>query len=56
MLETGRFAAEVHDDEIEWRSEGIASVPTMVIDGEFTINGAQAPDRIERAFRRLAAR
>lgn len=56
VLETGRFTAEVHDDEIEWRSEGIASVPTMVIDGEFTINGAQAPDRIERAFRKLAAR
>ncbi|SEI92656.1 Predicted dithiol-disulfide isomerase, DsbA family [Sphingomonas sp. OV641] len=56
VLARGDFAAQVHDDEIEWRSEGIASVPTMVVDGEFVINGAQAPDRIERALRKLAAR
>lgn len=56
VLESGRFAPQVHDDEIEWRSEGIASVPTMVIDREFVINGAQAPDKIERALRKLAAR
>lgn len=56
VLARGDYAAEVHDDEIEWRSEGIASVPTMVVDGEFVINGAQAPDRIERALRKLAAR
>lgn len=56
VLTRGDFAAQVHDDEIEWRSEGIASVPTMVIDREFVINGAQAPDRIERALRKLVAR
>lgn len=56
ILARGDFAAEVADDEIEWRSEGIASVPTMVIDREFVINGAQEPDRIERALRKLAAR
>lgn len=56
ILGRGDFAAEVADDEIEWRSEGITSVPTMVIDREFVINGAQEPDRIERALRKLAAR
>lgn len=56
VLARGDYAAQVHDDEIEWRSEGIASVPTMVVDGEFVINGAQTPDRIERALRKLAAR
>ncbi|MFL0412467.1 DsbA family oxidoreductase [uncultured Sphingomonas sp.] len=56
ILARGDFAAEVNDDEIEWRSEGIASVPTMVIDREFVINGAQEPDRLERALRKLAAR
>lgn len=56
VLRRGDFAAQVHDDEVEWRSEGIASVPTMVIDREFVVSGAQAPDRIERALRKLAAR
>ncbi|OWK32954.1 DsbA family oxidoreductase [Sphingomonas mucosissima] len=56
VLTRGDFAAQVHDDEIEWRSEGIASVPTMVVDREFVISGAQTPNRIERALRRLAAR
>ena len=56
VLATGAFATEVHDDEIEWRSEGIASVPTMVIDREFVVSGAQAPERIVRALRKLSAR
>lgn len=56
ILSTGAYAAEVHDDEIEWRSEGITSVPTIVIDREFIISGAQDPDRIERALRKLSAR
>ncbi len=56
VLATGAFATEVHDDEIEWRSEGIASVPTMVIDREFVVSGAQPPDRIVRALRKLSAR
>ena len=56
VLSRGSYAAQVHDDEIEWRSEGIASVPTMVLDREFVVSGAQAPDRIERALRKLAAR
>jgi predicted DsbA family dithiol-disulfide isomerase len=56
VLRRGGHAAQVHDDEVEWRSEGITSVPTMVIDREFVVSGAQAPDRIERALRKLAAR
>jgi predicted DsbA family dithiol-disulfide isomerase len=55
-LNRGDFATQVHDDEIDWRSEGITSVPTVVIDGEFTISGAQDPARWERALRKLAAR
>jgi len=56
VLSTGAYAAAVDEDEIEWRSEGIASVPTMVVDREFVISGAQAPDRLARALRKLAAR
>lgn len=56
VLARGRFAAETADDEIAWRSEGIAAVPTIVVDREFVISGAQPADRLEKALRRLAAR
>lgn len=56
LVRNGSFAAQVHDEEVEWRAEGIASVPTMVIDREFVVSGAQAPDRIARALRKLASR
>ena len=56
VLARGSFAREVTDDEIEWRSEGIASVPTMVIDREFVVSGAQDPARLARALRKLASR
>ncbi|QNE31326.1 DsbA family oxidoreductase [Sphingomonas sp. NBWT7] len=56
VLVKGRYATAVHDDEIAWRAEGITAVPTMVIDREFVISGAQAPERIARALRKLAAR
>lgn len=56
ILARGDYSAEVHDDEIEWRSEGITSVPTVVVDREFVISGAQPPERIERALRKLSAR
>ena len=56
ILSQGDFTTEVHDDEIEWRSEGITSVPTVIIDREFTISGAQDPERWQRALRKLASR
>ncbi len=56
ILARGTYASEVANDEIEWRSEGIASVPTMVIDREFVVSGAQDPARLERALKKLAAR
>lgn len=56
VLRDGSYTAQVHQDEVERRAEGIASVPTMVIDREFVISGAQAPERIARALRKLVAR
>ena len=56
VIARGSYAIETADDEIDWRSEGITAVPTIVIDREFVINGAQPADRLERALRRLAAR
>lgn len=55
VLAEDRFADDVRAAEAHWRSEGVTSVPTIVIDGKYVIAGAQTPDRYERAIRRIAA-
>lgn len=55
VLTDGRYAEQVRADEAHWRSEGIASVPTIVIDGKYLISGAQSSDRYARAIRKIAA-
>lgn len=55
VLAEDRFADDVRAAEAYWRSEGVTSVPTIVIDGKYVIAGAQTPDRYERAIRRIAA-
>ena len=52
VLADGRYADEVRVDEDHWRSEGVLSVPTVIIDGQFVIQGAQTPERYEKAIRR----
>ncbi|MCA9112126.1 MAG: DsbA family protein, partial [Planctomycetaceae bacterium] len=51
-----RFAAEVRAAEAEWQQAGIRSVPALVIDGRYLVQGGQPPAVFERALReRLAA-
>ncbi len=47
-------AAEVRAAEAGWRGEGITSVPSIVVDGRYLIQGAQEPAAYERAIRRIA--
>lgn len=46
VLDDDRFAAEVRTDEAEAAARGITAVPTFVVDGKFTIPGAQDPETI----------
>lgn len=48
-------AEAVRVAERHWRREGIMSVPTVVIDGRYVIQGAQEPAAYERALRRIAS-
>jgi len=48
-------AVEVRAAEEEWRRGGITSVPSIIIDGRYIIQGAQEPAAYERAIRRIAA-
>ncbi len=54
ILESDRFAAEVRAEEETWRRGGVSSVPTIVIDDRYVINGGQPPEAFERALRRIA--
>ncbi len=48
-------AAEVRAAEERWRTDGITSVPSIIFDGRYLIQGAQEPAAYERAIRRIAA-
>jgi predicted DsbA family dithiol-disulfide isomerase len=54
VLIDGCYADEVRADEAHWRSEGVTSVPTILVDGKYLISGAQSPDRYARAIRKIA--
>lgn len=55
VIESGAGAADVRAAEEEWRSNGITSVPTIIIDGRYIVQGAQEPAAYERSIRRIAA-
>lgn len=55
VIESGAYAADVRAAEEEWRRGGVTSVPTIIVDGRYIIQGAQEPAAYERAIRRIAA-
>ncbi|WP_375287779.1 DsbA family oxidoreductase [Sphingomonas sp.] len=55
VIESGEGAKAVRAAEAQWRGEGIASVPTVIVDDRYLIQGAQEPEIYERALRRIAA-
>jgi predicted DsbA family dithiol-disulfide isomerase len=55
VIESGEGAEAVRAAEAQWRDEGIASVPTVIVDDRYLIQGAQEPEVYERALRRIAA-
>lgn len=52
VLTDDLYAGNVRASENYWRGEGILSVPTIILDGQFVIPGAQSVDRLEKAIRR----
>ncbi len=55
ILDGDEFAAEVRALEKRWLQAGIDSVPSVVVDGKYLLQGAQPPEEFERALRRIAA-
>ena len=55
VLETDRYAEEVRKQENFYTSQGINSVPAVVINGRHLISGGQPAEVFERALREIAA-
>lgn len=55
VLGDARYADEVRAAERHWRREGVAAVPTIIVNDRQVISGAQPPEKLERAIRTLAA-
>jgi predicted DsbA family dithiol-disulfide isomerase len=51
-LASGRFAAEVRDDERTAMALGISAVPFFVVDRRFGASGAQAPEVLREVLQR----
>jgi predicted DsbA family dithiol-disulfide isomerase len=54
VLEQGLYAEEVRAQERHWQERGIHSVPSVVVNERYLIQGAQPPEAFEQALRRIA--
>jgi predicted DsbA family dithiol-disulfide isomerase len=56
VLRSGRYSEETRHAEQLWRSRGIRSVPTVIIDNHYVISGSQPPEVFEQTLRQIAAK
>lgn len=54
ILAGDAYAADVRAAEQRWHAVGIHSVPTIIINGKYAINGGQLPVVFEQALRKVA--
>lgn len=54
VLSSGRYADEVRQAEAFWQSQGINSVPAIIINERHLISGGQTPEVFEQALRQIA--
>jgi predicted DsbA family dithiol-disulfide isomerase len=55
ILESDRYASDVREQENFYTSQGIHSVPAVVINDRHLISGGQPAEVFERALREIAA-
>jgi len=55
LLASDRYAEDVRQAEHFWQSQGVSSVPAVVINDRYLISGGQPPDAFEKALRSIAA-
>ena len=50
VLEDQAFAQDVRDEEYRYQSMGIHSVPSMIVNDQYLVQGAQPPETFMRVF------
>lgn len=55
ILASDEFIAEVRAKQQQWIDAGINAVPSVVINNQHLVQGAQSPETYEQIFRELAA-
>ncbi len=55
VLASERYAPEVREAESFYQSQGISSVPAVIINDRHLISGGQPPEVFEQALRQIAA-
>ena len=55
VLGSNRYETEVRQAEYLWQSRGVTGVPSLIINEQYLISGAQPSEAIEQALREIAA-
>jgi predicted DsbA family dithiol-disulfide isomerase len=55
VLESGRFAEEVREQERFYQSQVIRAVPSVIVNGRYLIQGGQPSEAFEQILRQVAA-
>ncbi|OYW79918.1 MAG: disulfide bond formation protein DsbA [Polynucleobacter sp. 32-46-5] len=53
VLESGLYANEVREEEAQYTGAGIHSVPSIILNDQYLVQGAQAPESFINAFEQL---
>lgn len=54
ILTSDRYAHLVREDEARWQSAGVTAVPAFILNGKYMISGAQEPQTLITALRKVA--
>ncbi|MEL7013745.1 MAG: DsbA family oxidoreductase [Pseudomonadota bacterium] len=56
MLDEGRYARQVRQEEQFWTSRGVTGVPAMIFDQQHLVTGAQGDENYARILQHVAAK
>lgn len=54
VLTSRQYSEEIRTEQAFWRSRGVSSVPSIIIDRKYLISGGQPADVFEQALRAIA--
>ena len=55
MLDEGRYAEDVREQERFYQAQGVRAVPSVIVNDRYLIQGGQPPEVFAQSLRRIAA-